>query len=186
MIRPTDGAASLWTEVSRFLRPQVEGTMRSPSPSDISRERERAVGLFWMSLEALSLFRSAGRGQRACRVAEGYKLHEITGDNYSAEWAVSAYKDSGIKYTRSEKTKSALYLEARRCLLAEASRFRITRFYCGSCACLSGGFIAQGGTRSITADQAATITRMPCWHALRDDGARVIASRSTGFAPTGS
>lgn len=41
-----------------------------------------------------------------------YKLHEIVGDNYSAEWAVSAYKDAGIKYTRSEKTKSALYLEA--------------------------------------------------------------------------
>ena len=33
-------------------------------------------------------------------------------DGYSAEWAVSAFKDCGIRYERADKNKSALYLEA--------------------------------------------------------------------------
>ena len=41
-----------------------------------------------------------------------YKLHEVTGDNYSAGWVETAFKDAGIKYVRAEKPKSALYLEA--------------------------------------------------------------------------
>lgn len=38
-------------------------------------------------------------------------LTSVVGDNYSAEWAVSAFKDQGIKYVRSEHPKSQLYLE---------------------------------------------------------------------------
>ncbi|MGA7453735.1 MAG: hypothetical protein WBW73_21490 [Rhodoplanes sp.] len=40
-----------------------------------------------------------------------YKVHTITGDNYSAEWVVSAFTKQGIKYIRSELPKSQLYLE---------------------------------------------------------------------------
>jgi len=41
-----------------------------------------------------------------------YRLSKTFGDNYSAEWAVSAFKECGIRYERADKNKSALYLEA--------------------------------------------------------------------------
>ena len=41
-----------------------------------------------------------------------YRLSKAFGDGYSAEWAVSAFKDCGIRYERADKNKSALYLEA--------------------------------------------------------------------------
>jgi hypothetical protein len=40
-----------------------------------------------------------------------YRLHEVTGDNYSAEWVTTAFKEAGIRYHRSELNKSQLYLE---------------------------------------------------------------------------
>jgi hypothetical protein len=43
---------------------------------------------------------------------KAYKISSVTGDNYSAEWAVSAFKKKSIRYTRSELTKSQLYLES--------------------------------------------------------------------------
>jgi hypothetical protein len=41
-----------------------------------------------------------------------YGLSAVTGDAYAAEWVESAFRDAGIGYVRSEKPKSALYLEA--------------------------------------------------------------------------
>jgi hypothetical protein len=41
-----------------------------------------------------------------------YRITMIAGDNYSAEWAVSSFKEDGIRYVRSEQNKSQLYLEA--------------------------------------------------------------------------
>ena len=87
--------------------------MQLPSQSGISTERERAVGLsLGCCARPQPPFDPQAVVKEHAALLKDYKLHEITGDNYSAEWAVSAYKDAGIKYTRSEKTKSALYLEA--------------------------------------------------------------------------
>jgi hypothetical protein len=41
-----------------------------------------------------------------------YRIGTVTGDNYSAEWAASAFAKAGIRYQRSERNKSELYLEA--------------------------------------------------------------------------
>jgi hypothetical protein len=41
-----------------------------------------------------------------------YGLSVVTGDAYAAEWVEAAFRDAGITYQRSEKPKSALYLEA--------------------------------------------------------------------------
>jgi hypothetical protein len=41
-----------------------------------------------------------------------YKLNTVTGDNYSAAWCETAFRNLGIKYELSEKPKSALYLES--------------------------------------------------------------------------
>jgi hypothetical protein len=46
------------------------------------------------------------------QLAKDYRLTALTGDNYSADWVTSAFKDHRIKYVRSDRPKSALYLEA--------------------------------------------------------------------------
>ncbi len=41
-----------------------------------------------------------------------YRVTEVTGDAYSGEWVVSAFKEEGITYKTSPIPKSAIYLEA--------------------------------------------------------------------------
>ena len=40
-----------------------------------------------------------------------FGLNRVVGDNYSAEFVASAFKSHGVRYTRSDKPKSQLYLE---------------------------------------------------------------------------
>lgn len=40
-----------------------------------------------------------------------YEVEQVTGDNYAAEFVAGAFKNNGIRYTRSEKPKSMLYTE---------------------------------------------------------------------------
>ena len=41
-----------------------------------------------------------------------YRIAEVTGDHYAAEWVAGAWRDCGVSYIRSELPKSAIYLEA--------------------------------------------------------------------------
>jgi hypothetical protein len=41
-----------------------------------------------------------------------YRIREVRGDRYSAEWTSTAFKAAGLTYKASEKSKSDLYLEA--------------------------------------------------------------------------
>jgi Terminase large subunit, ATPase domain len=41
-----------------------------------------------------------------------YRITDIRGDRYSAEWVVTAFKDAGVRYRPADKNKSELYLEA--------------------------------------------------------------------------
>ena len=41
-----------------------------------------------------------------------YRLGEVVGDTYAADWVETAFRDAGIRYVRSDKPKSQLYLEA--------------------------------------------------------------------------
>jgi hypothetical protein len=41
-----------------------------------------------------------------------YGLHDVTGDSYAAEFVVRAFADAGVSYLKSEKTRSAIYLES--------------------------------------------------------------------------
>ena len=45
-------------------------------------------------------------------LVKDYRISQVHGDNYSGDWVVNAFKDNGIRYQRSEKPKSQLYLEA--------------------------------------------------------------------------
>jgi hypothetical protein len=41
-----------------------------------------------------------------------YKITQVRGDRYSAEWVVTAFRDAGVTYKPADKNKSELYLEA--------------------------------------------------------------------------
>jgi hypothetical protein len=45
-------------------------------------------------------------------LAKQYWCAKIVGDNYSAEWVASSFKDAGCTYETSALPKSGLYLEA--------------------------------------------------------------------------
>jgi hypothetical protein len=45
-------------------------------------------------------------------LAKDYRVTRLRGDNYSAEWVSSAFKDAGLRYEPSDRPKSALYLES--------------------------------------------------------------------------
>lgn len=49
---------------------------------------------------------------QCCELLKGYKIGRVCGDKFSGDYASSAYMKRGVKYIRSEKTKSELYLEA--------------------------------------------------------------------------
>jgi hypothetical protein len=40
-----------------------------------------------------------------------YRVRQVTGDAYGAEWVASAWQQCGVNYVRSEQSKSELYLE---------------------------------------------------------------------------
>ena len=45
-------------------------------------------------------------------LCKDYKVTEVNGDNYSAEWAVTAFKDAGVKLpAQAQQRKSDIYLE---------------------------------------------------------------------------
>jgi hypothetical protein len=44
-------------------------------------------------------------------LAKQYRLHSVRGDYYSAGWVEGAWREQGLRYERSEKSKSEIYLE---------------------------------------------------------------------------
>jgi hypothetical protein len=44
-------------------------------------------------------------------LAKSYGCHQITGDNYSADWVSTGFENAGCQYIRSRLTRSELYLE---------------------------------------------------------------------------
>jgi len=46
-----------------------------------------------------------------CELLENYWIDFVVGDKFSGDWASNSFAKHGIKYERSEKTKSELYLE---------------------------------------------------------------------------
>lgn len=56
---------------------------------------------------------------------KGYGLTSCTGDRYSAQWVVSAFRACGVTYHASEKSKSDIYLDF--LSLANSGKVRIPR-----------------------------------------------------------
>lgn len=74
------------SEVERYICDVIRGTPAPFNPSSVVEEYA-------------ALLRS-------------YNVREVVGDNYSAAWSETAFKEADITYTRSEMNKSQLYLEA--------------------------------------------------------------------------
>jgi hypothetical protein len=45
------------------------------------------------------------------KTLQPYKVTTVVGDNYAGEWPVTVFRNHGIKYVASEKTRSEIYLE---------------------------------------------------------------------------
>jgi hypothetical protein len=50
--------------------------------------------------------------QEFAALAKQYRCTKIIGDNYSADWVTTAWRDAGLTYQRADKAKSQIYLEA--------------------------------------------------------------------------
>jgi hypothetical protein len=50
--------------------------------------------------------------QEFAALVEQYGCTEVVGDNYSADWVATTWRAAGLAYQRSERNKSAIYLEA--------------------------------------------------------------------------
>ena len=90
-----------------------------------------------------------------------YRISEVTGDYYAAEWVPGVWHASGITYLRSEQNKSAIYLEAlplfARSLVGLPDHARLLR----ELRLLERHTIVLARTPSIMAATAATIMPTP-------------------------
>ena len=41
---------------------------------------------------------------------QSYRIKQVVGCNYAADWVTATFKDAGVKFVRSEYSKSELYL----------------------------------------------------------------------------
>ena len=62
--------------------------------------------------EAVPPFSPEGVTASHAEVCQMYKVREVTGDHYAAQWPVEAWRKAGITYKQSEAPKSDLYLQA--------------------------------------------------------------------------
>lgn len=72
-------------------------------------EGERAI--LDLLREIHAPFSPAEAVREFCQLMKGYRVSEVTGDRYSAEWVKEAFERQGIRYLTSEKNRSEIYLE---------------------------------------------------------------------------
>ena len=56
-------------------------------------------------------FNPSGVVAECVDLLRSYRLHEVTGDKYAAEWPVEQFRKHGCTYRIAERDRSALYLE---------------------------------------------------------------------------
>ena len=126
--------------------------------------------------------------QEFADLVKQYHLTQVTGDNFSAEWAASSWLNCGITYRRSELPKSQIYLETLAAFTRDKCHCRITRAYSENSVCWNVTRIALAETLLIMVAPAKTITATPfavaciCWPATTSTwtcGERPGATRPT-------
>lgn len=86
---------------------------RSDSAALAIGHKDKTTGTIILDLvrEYRAPFSPADIIDRMSQTLVNYRIRSVTGDNYSAEFAVQEFKRCGIGYRKSEKNKSTLYLE---------------------------------------------------------------------------
>jgi len=77
---------------------------------------EKEIGVLDLLVERKSPFSPAQIVQEFAAVLKNYRLFEVTGDRYSAEWVAETFEKQGIRYIASDKNRSELYMEFLPCL----------------------------------------------------------------------
>ena len=72
-------------------------------------EGERAI--LDLLREIHAPFSPAEAVREFCQLMKSYRISEVTGDRYSAEWVKEAFERQGVRYLPSEKNRSEIYLE---------------------------------------------------------------------------
>src|SRR5262245_60166310 len=85
-----------------------------------------------------------------------YGIGNVVGDNYSAEWAVSAFAGNGISYVRSDVASRNCIWRLYHCLRVAAWRSPTIKGWSANCVRWNGRPIAAGETQSIIRAGAAT------------------------------
>jgi hypothetical protein len=73
---------------------------------------ENGVEVLDAVLEIMAPYDPHEATKRVADFLKGYGLHSTTGDRYSAEWSVNAFKAAGIRYDPSDRVRSEIYLDA--------------------------------------------------------------------------
>ena len=116
------------------VRPPVAGTMyhafADPSGGihdcftlGIAHREKDGTAVLDMLYERRAPFNPSEVTEEIAKVLGSYKLSKVTGDKYAAAWVIEAFAKLHIKYTQSERDRSAIYLD---CLpLFAAGRARL-------------------------------------------------------------
>ena len=106
-------------ESGRTVRPRVEGLSYAGfcDPSGGSADsmtlgiahREGDVAVLDLVAEVRPPFNPAETVAQFCDLLKGYGISTLVGDRYGAEWVASAFRERGVTYQASSRSKSEIY-----------------------------------------------------------------------------
>jgi hypothetical protein len=74
------------------------------------RERDSTIVLD-VCFERKAPFNPSEVVSEIVRLMKEYRCHKITGDNYGAQWTAEAFTKAGAQYERSDRDRSAVYMD---------------------------------------------------------------------------
>jgi hypothetical protein len=77
----------------------------------ISHREKDDVVVLDMSYERKSPFNPSEVVEEIAALLKSYRCTQVTGDSYGAEWVVESFAKTGIKYIKSERDRSAIYID---------------------------------------------------------------------------
>lgn len=72
---------------------------------------EKDLAVLDMVREAVPPFSPEAVTKEFCDILKKYRLSEVTGDKYGAQWVAEAFEKLGVRYRASERNRSEIYLE---------------------------------------------------------------------------
>jgi hypothetical protein len=70
-----------------------------------------SIAVLDLVIEAIPPFSPEAVTKEFCAILKKYRIYEVTGDRYGAEWVSESFEKLGIRYRPSERNRSEIYLE---------------------------------------------------------------------------